>query len=168
MAKLNKKMQDEVKNAATGFAPMAEGVYHFMLKDVDPTREGGAGPYWSWEFECVEQEPQPILVLDAEGKSDGSTELKSVRGRKQWNNTSLSQAWSLKQTFDAFGVSSDTDTDDVIGKVVKLVLSVRTIEQGNRKGELTNNVDRVLPPDPEVLAEHDKRQAAAKEMADVF
>lgn len=139
MAKLNKTMQKEVDNASSGFEPMPDGVYHFILKDVDATREGPKGPYWSWEFECIEE---------------------PYKGRRQWNNTSLAQAWSLKQTFDAFGVPVDTDTDELIGKPVRLVLSTRVIQEGNRKGEPTNQVDRVRPADEDSEAVKEFVEAA--------
>lgn len=129
MAKLNKGKAKEAAEATSGFEPVEDGVYHARLKEVDPTREGPKGPYWSWEFEIVE--PGPAFK------------------RKQWNNTSLGQAWSLKQTFDAFGVPTDTDTDEVVGKVVRIVLSTRTIQSGPREGELTNQVDRVIAADPD-------------------
>lgn len=169
MAKLNDKMAKEAENAATGFAPMPDGAYHFILKDVDGTRSGGAGPYWSWEYACIEEDPVEMPVLDKDGKWDGKkTKSQSVRGRKQWNNTSLSQAWSLKQTFDAFGVPADTDTEELYGKPVKLVLEITTIQTGNRKGQLSNNVVRVMPADEDVVARLNDEATKAKEMADLF
>lgn len=97
---------------------------------MDATREGPAGPYWSWEYE----------ILDGE-----------FMDRRLWNNTTLAEnaQFGLKQTFDAFGVPTDTDTDELLGKVVRLSVSQRTIQKGPRTGELSNNVDRVMPPDPD-------------------
>jgi hypothetical protein len=169
MAKLNKNSAKEVESAASGFDPLPDGAYHFILKDVDPSREGKAGPYWSWEFECVETGVVEVAVRDANGQETGKTKEMALKGRRQWNNTSLSQAWSLKQTFDAFGVPADTDTDELLGtKPVKLVISQRVIQEGNRKGELTNNVDRVMPPDEDFLAGFQKRIQDEKEMAEIF
>jgi hypothetical protein len=149
MAKLNKKTADAVEKAESGFKPMDEGIYHFILKDVDATREGKKGPYWSWEFECIEE---------------------PYKGRRQWNNTSLSQEWSFKQTFEAFGTTPDTDTDDLIGKPVRLVLSIRTIQEGTRKGELTNQVDRVRPADEEAdcVKEHLEAAGARARVDEIF
>jgi hypothetical protein len=131
MAKLNKKMQGEVEKAQAGFTPMPDGTYHFRLRDVDSTRTGNKGPYWSWEYECVEE---PHV------------------GRRQWNNTSLSEEslGFMKATFQAFDASLDTDTDELIGKIVRLQLTTRTIQPPSpRAGEQTNNVNRVLKPDPD-------------------
>lgn len=130
MAKLNKETAESVGEAQDGFAPVENGTYHFRLKEVDSSRSGPKGPYWSWEFEGLEG---------------------AASGRKMWNNTSLSanSQFALKQTFDAFGVPYDTDTDDLLGQVVQLTISTRTIQAGARKGELANQVDRVSPKDPE-------------------
>lgn len=126
MAKLNKQMAKQVEEAEDGFALMEDGIYHFRLRDVDPTQEGPKGPYWVWEYECVE----PPYV-----------------NRRQWNNTSLSEASRgiFKATFKAFGVPVDTDTDEMIGSIVRLVIGHRTIQSGNREGEAANQVERVLP-----------------------
>lgn len=129
MAQLNKALAKQTEEAESGsFEPMPDGVYHARLRDVDTDRSGQAGPYWSWEYEVVEE---------------------GFLNRRQWNNTSLSEKalWKLKETFEAFGVPADTDTDDLLGKVVKLTISTRTIQQGARKGESANQVDRVSPAD---------------------
>jgi hypothetical protein len=129
MAKLNKKMQEQTEKASSGFEPMPDGVYHFRLRDVDATRSGPKGPYWSWEYECVEE---PHV------------------GRRQWNNTSLSEAaaFKMQETYKAFEVPLDTDTDDMIGGIVRLQLSTRTIQAPSpRAGEMTNQVEKVLTKD---------------------
>jgi hypothetical protein len=164
MAKLTKAMQKEVESADSGFTPLPDGVYHAVLKDVDPTRSGAKGPYWSWEYEIIED-----LELEVETEGGGKKTVRT-KGRKQWNNTSLSQQWSLKQTFDAFGVSVDTDTDELIGKPVRLVLSQRTIQDGPRKGEVTNQIDRVRPADPEseAVKELTASAQARKDVDDLF
>lgn len=130
MAKLNKKLQGQTEKAeaVSGFEPVDAGWYHLRLRDVDSDREGPKGPYWTWEFESVE--PGTI-------------------GRRFWNNTSLGEKslGFMKATFEAFGVPLDTDTDDMCGEIVKAKISVRTIQAGNRKGELTNQIDQLVPKD---------------------
>lgn len=128
MAKLNKETAKKVDSAQDSFELIEDGTYHFRLRDVDPTGEGPKGPYWVWEFECVEE---PYL------------------NRRQWNNTSLSEAAMgiFKATFKAFGVPVDTDTDELTGKLVRLVIGHRTIQSGNREGEVANQVTRVMPAD---------------------
>lgn len=130
MAKLNQKTAKAVdKTDGGGFDPLPEGAYHVRLRDVDPTREGPAGPYWVWEYEVVEP---------------GEYE-----NRRLWTNTSLSEKamFKLKETFSAYGVPTDTDTDELLGSVVKAMVGQRTIQQGERKGELTNEISKLLPAD---------------------
>lgn len=130
MAKLNKQKADEVgkSESAGGFDVMEPHTLHYRLRDVDPTRSGEKGPYWVWEYECVEA---PFV------------------GRRMWNNTSLSEnaLGFVKATFEAFDVEPDTDTDELIGQIVKLKVSQRTIQSGPRQGELANQVDRVMAKD---------------------
>lgn len=151
MAKLNKELQEQTDKAeSSGFEPLPDGVYHLRLMDVDTTREGPKGPYWSWEFDVVENE--------------------QFKGRKLWNNTSLSEsaAFKMKETYEAFGVPLDTDTDDMLGMVVKAQVSQRTIQSGSRQGDLGNQIDRLKPADPDVAARVQKAASDAKEAADIF
>lgn len=148
MAKLNEEIAKRVEESEdSGFEPIPDGVYHAKLMDVDTTREGPKGPYWSWEFEIIDEE---------------------FKGRKQWNNTSLSPKadFKMKETFAAFGVPVDTDTDDLLGKIVKLVVSQRVIQSGTRQGEVGNQIDRLKPADEDVLAAQDAE--AEKKAAEIF
>lgn len=127
MPKLNRDAAKRVAEAEkNNFKPLDDGVYHVRLVDVDGSGEGPAGPYWTWEFDVVEP---------------------GVRKAKLWTITSLSEAadFKLKETFEAFGVDTDTDTDDLIGGIVRAVVSTRTIQKGARKGELANQIDRLKP-----------------------
>lgn len=143
MAKLNKKLQNQTEKAeSSSFDPLDPGVYHARLKDVDTTKSGAKGPYWSWEFQVVEE---PYV------------------NRKLWTNTSLSEAaaFKMKEMFEAFDVPLDTDTDDMLGDIVRVQVSIRTIQSGSKKGELSNQVDKVLPKDedfelPEGVASGDE------------
>lgn len=152
MAKLNKQMAKRTAEASSGFEPIPDGAYHVRLVEVDSSREGNAGPYWSWEFDVVEP-------------GDGLN-------RKLWNNTSLSEQalWKLQETFKAFGVPEDTDTDEILGRVCKAIVSTRTIQQGQRKGELTNQIDRLVPKDEDFEAPEPAGAAAGGSSAeeDIF
>lgn len=151
MAKLNKTQQKQAEEASGGdFDPLPDGIYHGKLVDVDTTREGPKGPYWSWEFDVVQND--------------------QYNNRKLWNNTSLSKAAAFKmdETYKAFGVPLDTDTDDLLGKVVKMQVSQRTIQSGDREGEIGNQIDRLRPADPDVLAAVEKAAAAEKEAEEIF
>jgi hypothetical protein len=66
---------------------------------------------------------------------------------KTFDNLSLSPdaSWKFKQFFDAFGVPSDTDTDDLIGRLVVHRIGTTTIQKGSRAGEQTDSVEEWLP-----------------------
>lgn len=127
MPKLNKTMAKKAGEAESGFDPFQPGVYHVRLDKVDGTGEGAAGPYWVWEYTVVEPGP--------------------AENRKLWNNTTLAEhaLFGLNNTFDAFGVDPDTDTDELCGRVIRAQVEVTTIKSGARKGDLTNSVKKMLP-----------------------
>lgn len=153
MAKLDKKTRDRVAKAeSSGFEPIPDGAYHLRLRDVDTSRTGEKGPYWSWEFEVV--------------YSEGGEHDK----RRLWNNTSLSEKadFKMKETYEAFGVPLDTDTDEMLGLIVKGIVSQRTIQAGARKGELSNQIDRLKPADDEILAKVKEEAGKEKAVEDIF
>lgn len=150
MAKLNQTMASKVESAEGGsFEPLPVGAYHVRLRDVDAGRQGPAGPYWSWEFEVVDEGPWAQ--------------------RRLWTNTSLSEAamFKMKETFGAFGVAPDTDTDELLGRVVKAMVGQRTIQQGERKGELTNEISRLQQADADFVVPQPAGDGLSEE-EDVF
>jgi hypothetical protein len=132
MPKLSAKAAKRVDQAeVSDFSAIPAGTYIGSLVDVDGSREGSKGPYWSWEFDVV-------------GDTDGDD---TYAGRKLWVNTSLSEKadFKMKEVFQAFGYTVDSDTDEIVGERCKLVVSQRVIETGLRKGQMGNNVDQCLP-----------------------
>ena len=129
MPKLEKAVAEKVAaQESQSFDAIPAGVYRAKLLDVTVRESKKDGsPYWVWEFE----------IEDSDGYD----------GRRQWVNTSLKDTahWKLKEVFDAFGYTTDSDTDEIIGESVKLAVVTRIIERGARAGELGNNVDKVLP-----------------------
>ena len=125
--------QDQAKQTedaeSKSFEALPEGLYLGTLMDVE-VRQGGKGDYWSWRF-------SDLIAVEDDKTYPGS----------QWVNTSLTpeSAWKLKETFEAFNASADTDTDELLGKQCWLVISQRVIERGARMGEMGNNVDRLMP-----------------------
>lgn len=113
---------------STSFEPLPEGKYGAVLREVTVSDQPGKSGfhYWRWEFEVTDDE---------------------YKGRRQWTNTSLSPkaAFKFKEVFDAFGVPADTDTDELIGQPVTLVVVQKVIPSGSRAGETGNEVSRVLP-----------------------
>lgn len=130
MAKLNAKTAKKV-DETSGFEPIEDGWYHARLIDVSTDKTGPQGPYWSWEWKVVGPKHE---------------------GRRLWNNTTLADGkmFGLKMTFEAFGVPTTTDTDDLCGRIAKLQVGSRVIPTGTRQGEMGNTVDRVTKADPDV------------------
>ena len=149
MAKLNKNLAkqatDKAEDWKDGFQPVEPGLYLAKLTKVDTDGMGPAGPYWTWEYESLEVGEQP-------------------GGRKFWDNTSLSDKaiGRLGKVFEAFGVPATTDTDDLIGNVVCLDITIDTIRKGDRTGEQTNRVRSVLAGEQHPQwEEHESGVAAA-------
>lgn len=125
MPKLTKQTAKAVDKAeaAGGSYLLPEGRYAARLNSVNE-KPGNVAPYWVWEF---------VDLHDDEGVK---------RAGKQWNNTSLSDKslGFLKSTFEAFGYTADSDTDEMIGEWVVLHLTQEPIGAGPKAGQLRNNV----------------------------
>jgi Protein of unknown function (DUF669) len=127
MPKLSKeiaKAVDSAESTGNGFAPLENGVYRVRLGEVKATTARSSGaPMWSWMFETVE----------------------APKGRRLWTNTVLGDTsfWKIAEIFDAFGVSTDTDTDELIGCTVEVDVTQRVIEAGDKKGQMSNNIASV-------------------------
>lgn len=130
MPRLTGEMVKKAEKAASesGFTPLEPGVYRARLTKVDARTSSNDNPMWTWEFEVIEP---------------------PYEGRKQWNNTTLTDAamWKVAETFSAFGVDASTDTDELIGCTAKLNITQRVIPTGARAGQTGNNVDQVLVDD---------------------
>lgn len=133
MPKLNDQQATAVDEAESTGGVMEEGIYEMFLVSVKDQENGKPltgenGPYWKWEFQVPE---------DAE----------RYKNWHQWMNTSLSEAaaWKLKETFAAFGASTATDTEDLIGMRVRVEVGVRTIQKGARTGEPANQIRKLYP-----------------------
>lgn len=133
MPKLDDGTAEAVRND-DGTNLMQEGVYEMILTAVSATNKDGEpltganGPAWSWEF----------TVPDDAAK---------YAKRKIWAYTAHAQAWLLKKYFDAFGVSPDTDTDDLIGRRVLVEVTTYTVKSGDNVGDIRNGVKSLLPLD---------------------
>lgn len=138
MPKLNQETARKVSEAEDGFKPVPDGVYVVELREDVDVREGEKGPYWSWCFEIPKEHEDKEL---------------DYAGRRFWHNTSLSDAayFKLKETFAAFGVPTDTDTEDLVKRRVKVVIRTEIQQKGKNKGRENSVIDQLLPlnaPDP--------------------
>ncbi len=159
MPKLDGKAAEQVNQAESGATLIEEGTYEMVLTAVTATGKdnkplvGPNGPYWKWELTFPEDAPR-------------------YAKRKQWVNTSLSEsaAWKMKEHFDAFGVSADTDTDDLVaaGARCLVVIGTQTIQEGAQAGEVRNNPTKLLPLDGVVASNGTSKAAGSKAKADLF
>jgi hypothetical protein len=129
MPQLNSEKAQKVRDAEDNFSPVPRGIYILELTEDVEVGEGQKGAYWKWTFEIPEGE--------------------TGAGRRFWLNTSLSDNafFKLKETFAAFGEDPEVATEDLLKRRVRGVVSVQTIQKGQRAGQLGNNLDRILPLD---------------------
>lgn len=129
MAKLTAAVAQKVAAAesASGSFLLPEGRYAARLQEVQ-VKEGAKGPYWVWVLTDIH---------DVEG---------NPKAGRQWHNTSLTDAafGFLKATFEAFGYTTDSDTDEMIGEWVTLHLVQEQIARGPKAGEMTNRIRSIV------------------------
>lgn len=136
MAKLPEAAIKSAQNAEDSdgdFPLMPAGIYHGRLTDVDASKSGPKGRYFVFQYDIV---------------------TPGYDKRKLWDTVSLSDgaAFKRKQVWDALGYPLDTDTEDMIGTVVKIHVKRRVIQSGAREGEMAEQVDRVAVADEEFAA----------------
>lgn len=125
MPKLTEEKAKQVSESANGASALDEDIYTCRLMGVEAKESKAGSVYWSWEYQV----------------DDGP-----FKGRKLWDNTSLSDAavWRLDKVFEAFGEPTNTDTDDLLGRLVDLQVEQQIIESGARAGEVGNSITRVF------------------------
>lgn len=149
MPKLDDKKAAAVDQAEDGFKPVPEGVYILQLMEDVDVKEGNKGTYWRWTFEVPKEH-------EGEELEHG--------GRRFWTNTSLSDSayFKLKETFGAFGVPTNTDTAELVGRKVKALVVQKVIDGGQRKGEIGNEISKLFPLSHDESAEAEKSVEMAK------
>jgi hypothetical protein len=152
MAKLPSDVAKSAAEAEDGYSLIEEGDYVVELLEVQTEKNGqpmtgAAGPYWTWVFQIPE---------DAD----------RYKKRRFWRIISLSERAfpMLKAAFTAFGVSTDTDTDELIGKRCLAHVGVKMIEQGAKAGEKDNEIQRLMPLDGDKPKAAKGKDAPKKDM----
>lgn len=125
----NAKKVAEVEDSGGGgqYGPIPEGKYRARLLEVESAKTQKGAPKWVWKFEV----------------SDPA----EYAGRWLWEHTAIqdSTMWKIRQVFDAFGVAADTDTDDLIGSAIDVMVKIETAQAGKMKGKEVNTIDQFLP-----------------------
>lgn len=154
MPKLAAKDRKKVAKAEAvggGFEPLTPGKYIAELSEVEAKKSAAGNPMWVAEFveiHSLDGEKQPgrqwyNLNLPTTDTPPDDYE----KGAEKWEQYQGLCAGRIKAFFEAFGYSEDSDTDEMIGDRVVLQIGVRTIQNGERKGEKTNTVNGVAPLD---------------------
>lgn len=182
MPKLDKKTAakvDEAEEVTGGFEPHPAGLYIASLKEVESrTAASTKAPMWGIEMEDLhdlEGNAYPgrqftNLVLpgdddeipDSYKQNEKSIE-KGVTREDAWISRNDFLRGKLKRFFNAFEMTLDSDTDEMIGERCVIKLVVKTAEAGKRKGELVNEIDDFRP-----LSSVDYEDASAPDPEDDF
>lgn len=161
MPKLDKKIAKKVDKAEAikggNFEPIKPGKYLARLNEVDSTTTAAGGEMWVAEFtELVNLRSK----ASAPGRQWLNLNLPSVDGKmpkgyqpkkpgadpeKAWATRQSMAEGGLKAFFEAFGFEVDSDTDEMVGEYAVIIVGVRTIQQGARKGERANQVNGIEP-----------------------
>lgn len=158
MPKLPTKVSKQVDDAdASGgsFEPLPAGKYAARLSEVtaEPHPRFDNVTIWVAVF-------NEIYTLDGERKAgqqwlrlnvigDRTMPASYDKGEDKWGKfVGVSDA-RLKQFFEAMGYTVDSDTDEMLGEPVVMNIGQRTIQQGTRAGELTNEVRGLSPIEDE-------------------
>lgn len=164
MPKLAKKAQKKVKDAeipANGFEPLPIGKYIATLAGVeDKIAQSSGAAMWGVEMEDIqdlegnEQPGRQFTNLVLAGEDDEIPEdweprsLRKGQTREDaWANRNAFLNGKVKEFFEAFGYSVDSDTDEMVGERCVIKVSQQTITGGKRKGELGNQIDAFFPLD---------------------
>lgn len=154
MAKLAAKTRKRVEKAEAvsgGFEPLKPGKYVATLSEVEAKNSGNGNPMWVAEFNEIhnlEGEKQPgrqwyNINLPTTDEAPDDYE----KGQEKWDQYQGLCYGRLKGFFEAFGYTSDSDTDEMIGERCILQIGVRTIQNGARAGEKTNSINGVAALD---------------------
>ena len=142
MPKLNSAKAAEVKKAGEegAFPVFPIGLTKLKLADVTTGSTKRTGdPMWTWNFKYVE-------FLDAYTPEPGEEEkphpTERYEGKKVNYFTVLRDdlLWDLDRVFAAFDADPDTDTDDLIGEEIVVMMDQQLIESGRSKGQMGNNI----------------------------
>jgi hypothetical protein len=125
---------DEGSQSDTEFEPLPEGYYLATVESIKLSDNVGPSGFHQW-----------IVVWRIKAP-------KAFAKRTQWDRRSLSPkaSFKMRELYDGLGFEYDSDSDELIGESAILEISQAEITSGKRKGEMGNDVERVLDAeDPE-------------------
>jgi hypothetical protein len=152
MPKLPPTISKQVDTAETsntdGYALIEPGRYFATLMDVE-VKDGKYGPQWSAVFSEITQADGGTISgrqwYNLNIPVDGHMPSNYLNGEDKWTKFQEVNRSRMKQFFEAFGFTTDSDTDEMIGEIVAIDIEIRTIQNGPRTGERVNSVKAVRP-----------------------
>lgn len=152
MPKLAKKYAAAVEQAeiSTGDFPLLDpGYYYVQLAEVE-VMEGNYAPRWSATLSNIHKKETLEEIpgrqwFNMNVPEDGPAPANYTGGDKKWASFQSMSKGQLHGFFEAFGYSTDSDTDEMIGEWAVAKIVIETINGGNRKGEKTNRVKSLVP-----------------------
>lgn len=164
MPKLDKKTAGTVEkeDAVHGgdFAPIKPGKYLARLSEVEVQDDLNKydAAQWSAEFDnlrSLEDLDEPVpgrqwlrLTLPTSNTPHPAYE----KGPTQWEKYQKMLRGRLKAFFEAFGYTSDSDTDEMIGEWAVITVAIETAQAGKREGQPVNVVKDIteVPEDIDI------------------
>lgn len=159
LAAKDRKKVEKAEATSGEFKPLKPGKYVAELSAVEAKNSSAGNPMWVAEFQEIHDldgEKQPgrqwynLNLPTTVDPPEGYT-----KGAEKWAQYQGLCAGRIKSFFEAFGYTVDSDTDEMIGDRVVIILGIRTIQNGERAGQQTNSVNGVLPLDSVSYAEGD-------------
>lgn len=151
MPKLSKKKAKAVESAEItgGDFPLIEpGLYVARLREV-AVAEGRYAPRWTAEFEEIHDlDGNKVPGRQWYGMNvpdDGPAPDDYPNGDAKWQQFQRMSNGNLHGFFEAFGYTTDSDTDEMIGEWAAIQIGIRTADGGAKKGQKVNQVKTVLP-----------------------
>lgn len=152
MPRLAPAISKQVDNAEVteggGFALIEPGRYFATLSNVE-VKDGKYGPQWSAEFQTIQAADGTTVPgrqwYNLNIPVEGNMPTNYLNGEDKWLKFQDVNRSRMKQFFEAFGFTTDSDTDEMIGETVAIDIEIRTIQNGPRTGERVNGVKAVRP-----------------------
>jgi hypothetical protein len=152
MPKLNAQMVKAVDSADSSvgsYALIEPGRYFAKLSNVEVKDGNHGGTQWSCEFNEIQDVNGQRIAgrqwLNLNLPVAGAMPASYTNGEDKWQKYQAVSAARLKQFFESFGYTTDSDTDEMIGETAVIEIEIRTIQNGPRRGEQVNGIKSIHP-----------------------
>jgi hypothetical protein len=162
LPKLTPARAAEVKKAGEdgAFPVFPIGFTRVKLRDVTTGQSRAGDPMWTWEFSYVEFLDHYTPEKGEEDKPH-PTERWAGKTVKYYTVLRDDLLWDLDRVFAAFDADPDTDTDDLLGDEIVVMMDQAMIDKGPAKGNMGNNITRFYTLAEGIAAAEESRAAQA-------